>query len=168
MFVLFNSSNNKFVGFNEETNTYFNTNWANKAKVYSDKDEAFCDAMENEWVIPSAEAYALKPSATFETLVDEVIGKMTADYKAWNDSRGYDGNTNYEVKVSKGRVYTKLIRVDFNGSRSVLGFIVNNDTKKFKKGDLLKAAGWNAPATNFARGNIFDNMPEVIRWTGIA
>jgi hypothetical protein len=28
------------------------------------------------------------------------------------------------------------------------------------------AASWAAPARNFARGNVFTNMPDVIQWTG--
>ena len=37
--------------------------------------------------------------------------------------------------------------------------------EKFKKGDLLKAAGWAAPARNAARGNILKGG-YVINWTG--
>ena len=60
-----------------------------------------------------------------------------------------------------GKKYIKVI-----SNRSVWGFIVNTDTdKKFKKGDILKAAGWNAPARNAARGNIVDGNYSVC-WTG--
>ena len=54
---------------------------------------------------------------------------------------------------------------------SCWGFIVKEDMKtkygqpKFKKGDILKPAGWNKPATNSARGNVLDGMYE-INWTG--
>ena len=37
--------------------------------------------------------------------------------------------------------------------------------EKFKKGDILKAAGFNSPATNAARGNIIDGG-YTVQWTG--
>ena len=39
---------------------------------------------------------------------------------------------------------------------SVWAFIVKEDDGKFKKGDILKAAGGNAPAKNSPRGNVLD------------
>jgi|TARA_R110000851_G_scaffold315326_1_gene477756 hypothetical protein len=79
----------------------------------------------------------------------------------------------------EGRNYIKLIKTEESerGHRSnVLGFIVkkspkatdNKTSKPFNIGDMLMAAGYNKPATNFARGNVF-NMPNAseIRWTGI-
>ena len=60
---------------------------------------------------------------------------------------------------------SKYIKV-FTEGGSVWGFVVNTDNdKKFAKGDILKAAGYNAPARNAARGNILDGG-YTIRWTG--
>jgi hypothetical protein len=44
---------------------------------------------------------------------------------------------------------------------------VKEDMPKFKKGTILKAASWAAPAKNYGRGNILDGNYDV-RWTGVA
>ena len=63
------------------------------------------------------------------------------------------------------KVGTKYIKV-FTEGGSVWGFVVNTDKdKKFRKGDILKAAGYAAPARNKARGNILDGG-YTINWTG--
>ena len=102
------------------------------------------------------------------TGVLKVLEKMAQDYLIYSD-RCLDGNLDYmeDFEVEEGRNYIKLIRSRRSGGRSVCGFIVKKDTKKFKRGDMLKSAGWSAPATNFARGNVFDDLPERVRWTGI-
>ena len=70
------------------------------------------------------------------------------------------------IEVLYGSKYIKIVTGKHGGQRSVWGFIVNTDKdKKFKKGDLLKAAGWAAPARNAARGNILDGGYP-INWTG--
>jgi hypothetical protein len=68
--------------------------------------------------------------------------------------------------MEPGRNFIKLIR-DENGRQSVVGFVVkkspkaldNKTNEKFKIGDMLMAASWKAPATNFARGNVFEELP---------
>ena len=70
------------------------------------------------------------------------------------------------IEVSYGSKYIKIVTGKHGGNRCVWGFIVNTDKdKKFKKGDLLKSAGWAAPARNAARGNILKGG-YVINWTG--
>ena len=65
-----------------------------------------------------------------------------------------------------GSKYIKVITRSAGGGGSVWGFVVNTDKdKKFKKGDILKAAGWAAPARNAARGNILKGGYP-IDWTG--
>lgn len=68
--------------------------------------------------------------------------------------------------MEEGRNYIKLIR-DEEGRQSVVGFVVkkspkaidNKTNEEFKIGDMLMAASWRAPATNFARGNVFEELP---------
>ena len=68
---------------------------------------------------------------------------------------------NDELQYKVGNKYIKVIT-----DRTVWGFIVNTENdKKFRKGDILKAAGWAAPARNAARGNIVDGG-YTIQWTG--
>ena len=65
-----------------------------------------------------------------------------------------------------GSKYIKVIRND--NQSSVWGFIVNTESdSKFKYGDILKPAGWAAPARNKARGNVFEDLSWV-QWTGPA
>lgn len=68
------------------------------------------------------------------------------------------------LSYKEGKKYIKIIK-KLGCNTMVWGFIVKEDSGKFRKGDILKAAGWNAPATNKARGNILDGG-YTIRWTG--
>lgn len=71
----------------------------------------------------------------------------------------------FSVRVEEGRKYFKVI-IHTTGE-SVHSFVVKADTEKFRKGDILKAATWKAPATNFARGNVLDEDWPTVRWMGI-
>ena len=81
---------------------------------------------------------------------------------------------NDDIRKKKNKEYvenytitygSKYIKIYIKGS-GVKAFVVGVDNdKKFKKGDILKPAGYNAPARNFARGNILEGNYE-IRWTG--
>ena len=67
--------------------------------------------------------------------------------------------------VKEGPKYIKLIK-KLHMKESVWGFVVKGDNDKlFKKGDLLKPAGWNAPARNAPRGNVLEGGFPV-NWTG--
>jgi hypothetical protein len=69
---------------------------------------------------------------------------------------------NEKITYKIGNKYIKV----FTEGGSVWGFVVNTDKdKKFRKGDILKAAGYAAPARNKARGNIVDGG-YTINWTG--
>tara|TARA_Y100001963_G_scaffold41825_1_gene58630 strand:+ start:78 stop:401 length:324 start_codon:yes stop_codon:yes gene_type:complete len=68
-------------------------------------------------------------------------------------------NARWEVKV--GKKYIKLIHDD-----SAWAFVVHiDDDDKFRRGDILKPAGWATPARNAARGNVLDGGYQV-EWTG--
>ena len=71
------------------------------------------------------------------------------------------------LEVTEGSRYWKIISNDRGGGRSVKGFIAKAGDKKFREGDMLKPAGWAAPARNFARGNVLDGDLGGVRWTGI-
>ena len=64
--------------------------------------------------------------------------------------------------IRYGTKYIKIVQKDGGVKAFVVG--VDND-KKFKLGDILLPAGYNAPARNLARGNILDG-DYTIAWTG--
>ena len=68
------------------------------------------------------------------------------------------------LSVLEGSKYLKIIK-KMGNQECVWGFVVKKDDKKFRAGDILKAASWASPARNQARGNILDGGYQ-IRWTG--
>jgi TATA-binding protein-associated factor Taf7 len=69
------------------------------------------------------------------------------------------------VTYNEGKKYIKILK-KLGTQTMVWGFIVNVDNDaKFRKGDILMAAGFNAPARNKPRGNVLDGE-YTIRWTG--
>ena len=101
----------------------------------------------NEYLDFIKENYA-KWSAQSPT---DVRIRMTEEFKK---SVGFEVGSKY-VKVITGRE-----------QRSVHSFICLKDNGKFKKGDILKAAGWSSPARNFARGNVITKQYGATTWTG--
>ena len=69
-------------------------------------------------------------------------------------------NWDNKTKVSQGKKYIKVVQ-----DTGVFCFIAKEDFKHFKKGDILKASGWNAPALNSPRGNVLTGYYP-IQWTG--
>ena len=107
--------------------------------------------------------------------IEKVLEAMRKDYIRWS---GHErSKIKYEMiesycnglVVTEGSRYWKIVGSNGGGSqRSVKGFIVKAGDKKFREGDMLKAAGWAAPARNFARGNVIDGSGVAnVRWTGI-
>ena len=110
--------------------------------------------------------------------IEKVLKAMKEDYKRWSDmcahgERRAINTTMYEeycdgLEVTEGSRYWKIVSNDRGGGCSVKGFIAKAGDKKFREGDMLKAAGWAAPARNFARGNVLDGAGvDNVRWTGI-
>ena len=64
------------------------------------------------------------------------------------------------IRVEIGQKFIKVVQ-----ENTVFAFIVKEDTDKFKKGDILKPAGYNAPAQNGARGNVLTGN-YYVQWTG--
>jgi hypothetical protein len=123
---------------------------------------------------------------TIEGSIQDVLDFMMKNYVEWSNwSSNYKPNAHSEnphvknmmihnycngLRVEEGRKYYKLIGSNGGGTQeSVKGFVVKEDEKKFRRGDMLKAAGWKAPARNFSRGNVFrkDTFEDNVRWTGI-
>ena len=109
---------------------------------------------------------------TAETL-DEGIKNLMAgakdDYVKWSTMGGKEltgyskeqvDNWDNKTKVSQGKKYIKIVQ-----DTGVFAFVCKTDFKHFKKGDILKAAGYNAPALNSPRGNVLSGN-YAIQWTG--
>jgi len=87
--------------------------------------------------------------------VDLFIEKLNREY----------GNENIEYSGDRGNSYYKIIYKNY-GTQSVWGFVAlkDNPKKGEKIGDLLKAAGWNAPAKT-PRGNILDGTARYDKYS---
>jgi hypothetical protein len=115
-------------------------------------------------------------NGSMATEMDALIENIKTDYFNWttgcaaakgrcilsDNNKDMIARFNDNIKFKVGNKYIKV----FSESGSVWGFVVNTDNdKKFKKGDLLKAAGYSSPARNFARGNILEGGYRST-WTG--
>ena len=115
----------------------------------------------------------IKVEKTAKTL-DEGIKNLMAgaklDYERMSTRNGQTELTGYskeqvdnwdnKTKVMPGKKYIKIVQ-----DTGVFCFIVKEDFKHFKKGHILKAAGYNAPALNSPRGNVLSGGYP-IQWTG--
>ena len=106
---------------------------------------------------------------TLEQGVKNLMAGAKADYVKWStlggkELTGYSkeqvDNWDNKTKIKNGKKYIKIVQ-----DTGVFCFIVKEDFKHFKKGDVLKAAGYNAPALNSARGNVLSGN-YAIQWTG--
>ena len=109
----------------------------------------------------------------FDTAVENLKDVIADDYVGWTNKLNMNKHINDDSKraefkgrlsVAKGKKYWKII-----ADNSCWGFIVaTSDDKLFKKGDILKSAGWSKPARNAPRGNVLDGNFTGVRWTGPA
>ena len=97
--------------------------------------------------------------------LQEYVLHLQADY----DSRG--GNQFIEFYYEIGRKYAHVIMKHIGqfsaGQRSSHSWIMLDDDKQFKQGEILKSASWKAPARNFGRGNVLTGEFKHIRWAGV-
>jgi hypothetical protein len=100
---------------------------------------------------------------TFQEAIDKYLNAIISDYENYSEmteirkqmAEEFRENLRYEI----GNKYIKILTKNFAHS-----FIVLKDTDKFAVGDILMSKTYKAPATNFARGNIFSGYN--VRWTG--
>ena len=102
-----------------------------------------------------------KNGLSFDTAVDTLLVKIQEAYDNWSK---FNTKT-LDLTLKPGRKFIKVVE----GNR-VWGFVAKVDgTHKgvpMLKGDILKAAGWSAPAKH-SRGSIFDKeMHKSFSWTG--
>ena len=111
-----------------------------------------------------------KKADTLEQGINNMMAGAKDDYVKMSTSNGKKELVGYskeqvdnwdsKTKVSFGKKYIKIVQ-----ENGVFCFIVKEDFKHFKRGDILKAAGYNAPALNSARGNVLTGN-YAIQWTG--
>ena len=109
---------------------------------------------------------------TADNLNDGIVNMMNGakdDYIRMSTSGGKEltgyskeqvDNWDNKTRVSEGKKYIKIVQ-----GTGVFAFVMKEDSGRFKKGDVLKAAGYNKPALNSARGNVLEGG-YAIQWTG--
>ena len=98
----------------------------------------------------------------FNEAIDRLLVEIQNSYDNWGGNRM---NRVLDLSLKPGRKFIKVV----NGT-SVWGFVAKVDGVHkgvpMLKGDILKAAGWSAPAKH-SRGSIFDSeMHKSFSWTG--
>ena len=103
-----------------------------------------------------------------EVALDNLIDRIVEDYSRYTKDFNHSRLDQFHagLTISEGQKYIKIIKGDTaDDQTSVWGFVVKEDTPKFKRGDILKPASWASPATNKARGNILSDDYKIM-WTG--
>ena len=107
---------------------------------------------------------------TLDEGISNMMSGAKADYERMSTSNfkkeltGYSkeqvDNWDKKTKISEGKKYIKVVQ-----DTGVFAFIMKEDSGHLKKGDILKAAGYNKPTLNSARGNVLTGN-YYIQWTG--
>ena len=107
---------------------------------------------------------------TLKEGISNMMSGAKADYERMSTNNfkkeltGYSkeqvDNWDSKTKISEGKKYIKIVQ-----DTGVFAFVMKEDSGHLKKGDILKAAGYNKPALNSARGNVL-NGNYYIQWTG--
>ena len=115
-----------------------------------------------------------KSAKTLEEGVQNLIEGSKLDYAKWTEKGRAEGSsyydetlTNFEknCSVREGQNYIKVIRENAVHAFVIKKLTAKTEAKGFKVGDILKPAGWQAPALNKARGNVLEGN-FLINWTG--
>ena len=98
----------------------------------------------------------------FNEAIDRLLLQIQVDYDNWGGNRM---NRTLNLSLKPGRKFIKVVN-----DNSVWGFVAKVDGVHkgvpMLKGDILKAAGWSAPAKH-SRGSIFDkDFHKSFSWTG--
>ena len=102
---------------------------------------------------------------SFDDAMTNLLENIQADYDNWRDGTKYGSMKKMNLSLNEGRKFIKVVN-----DNSVWGFVSKVDgTHKgepIKVGDIMKAAGWRAPAKH-SRGSIFDKeVHKSFSWTG--
>ena len=93
--------------------------------------------------------------------IQNITDPMIEDYNSFTANEKMQDEFANGFDVRKGQKYVKVIN-----RNAVVAFIVNTtEDKLFELGDILKPAGWNAPARNKPRGNVLEGN-YLMQWTG--
>jgi len=89
--------------------------------------------------------------------IQNMLAAATHDYNEFCSNENMQEEFAEGWVVKEGQKYIKIVSLDEG--------LVPFDVYPFQKGDVLKCAGYNAPARNKARGNVL-NGGFNIQWTG--
>lgn len=146
-----------------------------KSKKISKKDQKIWDLLSDgqSVTMPKPKRKAKKARVApvpivmtndFALAVRKYTDAVQANWLAYAGTKSSALTFEFEFGKKYLRIYS---RTPSSVVRSIHTFIVLNDDPNtaFLRGDILKAASFNQPATNFARGNIFDEN-YTANWTG--